>query len=160
MRGGGAKATVMTCWYPFVSFRFFVFFLLPYFPPRRPHYAILCLMAVSFSSLLPVVFVGETAVIFLVLFCPCSSSFLLRAVLSVKQVRMYLFLFSPYGVPLVIAAFLSFPVLSHHFFRSPVVCFALFSFMFSFQFLFSFFYRFFFMVWRLACFVVFSYPVR
>ena len=68
----------------FLLFLFsFSFCLLPCFPPRQPY-------ACVFSSSLCCCFVRKIAVIFFVLFCPCSSSCLLRVVLPVQEVYVSL----------------------------------------------------------------------
>ena len=139
--GRSANTTVITCCHPL----FYCYFLLPYFRPHRPYAGIFFLFFVVFlfSSVKQQLsssccFVRATAaVIFLVLLCLC---------------KRYLFLFSAYVVLLAAFRFRSSCIT---FFRTPVVCFALFSF-FLFFFL-LFFYSFF---YGLVCFVVFSYPVR
>ena len=146
---GSAKATVMTC-----CRRFFL----------SPLLFSSCLLLISLpTGLMPVQYILPLLRVVLSVqqrssrccFFPCNSSYL-RVVWPVQQVF----------IPLQHAwcssdnCSLSFPFRSSciTFFRTPVVCFASFSFFFSlFSFLFPLFSSFF---PGLACFVVFSYPVR
>ena len=110
--------------------------VLVFFAPLFPLLPSLC------RYLLPlrVVFVRKTAVVLILLFCPCNSSYLLRVVLPVQQE----------SVPLQHVwrssghCSLSFPLRSSciTFSRAPVVFFALLSFYFSSSFVLLFFFFF------------------
>ena len=148
--GGSAKATVMTCCRP----SFFLFFLFVLFAPSFP-----CPPAcISFLFLVLLLSVIQQLSSF-TLFCPRNSScYLLRVVLPMSNNR-YLLLFSTYGVPPAAFFFVS-DLLLHHILHNTCrflfVCF--FSSFSFFSFIFPFFSLFFFH--GLACFVVFSYPMR
>ena len=145
----------MTCCRSFLGYLFFPFVCSLISLPTG-------LMPVSsYLPLLRVVFSRETSVIF-VLFCPSNNnSYLLRVVLSVQQV----------SVPLqrvCCSCSLSFPIfLSITFFSTPVVCFA---YVIILVYLVHYFINNIsrtsavsstnFYIFGLACFVVFSYPVR
>ena len=123
INGGSAKATVMTCCCPFI-------FVAPLFPSPLA----LCR---HFLALLRVVFVRKTAVIFVVLFCPCNSRYLLRVVFvratdicSSSARMMFLWQLQP---------FLSVPIFLHHILQSTcrLFCFVFFLLFSSLLFFFS-----------------------
>ena len=108
----------------------------------------------------------KTAVIFLVFFRPCNSSYLLRDVLPVKQASVPLqHVWCSSGNCSLSFPFLSFPISLHssasHSSEHLSLVLLWFLFLFLYFLLFLFFFFCFFFVWLvLSDFVLFSYPVR